>query len=177
MRTPVTSICLFLIVSIGYGCNNGTQTDASREDSSNLQTVQGDSLTSDNHTPGLALSTAGDFNGDGAADTASLHTSSTSQKYLEIKHGGKGSTIVFSDGKVLGTDFGNFNWVEEMNTIPKGTVIFPNVIDDEIVSEEQVPAGLKTKLKTDAIFLHVSEASGGGIVHWKNGKYVWVQQD
>lgn len=61
--------------------------------------------------------------------------------------------------------------------VKKGTKIWNNVVDGEIVSEDQVSETQKIILATDGIFIHVSEACGGGIIYFKNGKYVWVQQE
>ena len=55
--------------------------------------------------------------------------------------------------------------------------MWDNVIDGEIVGEDQVPDNKKIILPADGIFVHVDESSGGGIIYYKNGKYVWLQQD
>ena len=81
------------------------------------------------------------------------------------------------NGKDFGTDFPDFNWVGQFDVVGKGTKIWDNVIDGEIVVEEQVPNSKKIILQTDGIFLHVDEASGGGIIYYKTEKYAWVQQD
>jgi glutamate/tyrosine decarboxylase-like PLP-dependent enzyme len=55
--------------------------------------------------------------------------------------------------------------------------VWDNVIDGEIVGEDQIPDSKKIVLPTDGIFVHVDEASGGGIIYYKKGEYVWIQQD
>jgi hypothetical protein len=120
----------------------------------------------------------GHFNPDQTLDTAILvRHKSTGKDALFIKHGGTDKSFLLIKGKDVGTDFPDFNWVGQFEILRKGTKVWDNVIDGEIVGEDQVPENRKVILKTDGIFVHVDEASGGGIIYYKNGKYVWVQQD
>lgn len=120
----------------------------------------------------------GYFNPDDILDTAILvRHKSKSKDALFIKHGGTNKSFLLKNGKDVGFDFPDFNWVGQFEVIRKGTKVWDNVIDGEIVGEGQVPNDKKTILPTDGIFVHVDEASGGGIIYYKNGKYVWVQQD
>ena len=120
----------------------------------------------------------GYFNEDNVLDTAILiRHKLTSKDVLFIKHGGTNKTFLLKNGKAVGTDFPDYNWVGQFEVINKGTKVWRNVIDGEIVGEDQVPESEKFILKTDGIFIHVDEASGGGIIYYKNGKYVWVQQE
>ncbi|MBA3674244.1 MAG: hypothetical protein H0W75_04680 [Chitinophagaceae bacterium] len=120
----------------------------------------------------------GYFNQDKTLDTAVLiRNKSTGKDALLIKHGGTEKSFLLKKGKDVGTDFDDFNWVGQFAVTKKGTKVWDNVIDDEIVGEDQVPESKKYILKTDGIFVHVDEASGGGIIYFTNGKYVWVQQD
>jgi hypothetical protein len=120
----------------------------------------------------------GYFSPDNVLDTAILiRHKSTGKDALFIKHGETDKLFLLRSGKDIGTDFPDFNWVGQFQVVTKGTKVWDNVIDNEIVGEEQVPDNKKTTLKTDAIFVHVDEASGGGIIYYKNDQYVWVQQD
>lgn len=120
----------------------------------------------------------GYFNTDDILDTAILvRHKSTGKDALFIKHGGTAKSFLLKKGKDVGTDFDDFNWVGQFAVTKKGTKVWDNVIDDEIVGEDQVPESNKFVLKTDGIFVHVDEASGGGIIYYKNGKYAWVQQE
>jgi hypothetical protein len=127
------------------------------------------------HQPFLVT---GHFNADFILDTAIIvRHKSTGKDALFIKHGGNNKSFLLTNGKDVGTDFGDFNWVGQFEVVKKGTKVWDNVIDGEIVGEEQVPDNRKITLPTDGIFVHVDEASGGGIIYYKNGKHVWVQQD
>jgi len=120
----------------------------------------------------------GYFNPDDIWDTAIIvRNKSTGKDALFIKHGGTDKSFLLKNGIDVGTDFLDFNWVEQFEVIKKGAKVWNNVIDGEIVDEDQVPDSKKFILSTDGIFVHVDEASGGGIIYFKNGKYVWVQQD
>jgi hypothetical protein len=120
----------------------------------------------------------GYFNPDDILDTAILiRHKSAGKDALFIKHGGTDRSILLKNGKDVGSDFPDFNWVGQFEIKKKGTKIWNNVIDGEIVGEEQVPENKKITLKTDGIFVHIDEGGGGGIIYFKNGKYVWVQQD
>lgn len=145
----------------------------------------------DNTIPGYGLDTSyrlstthtpykvtGHFNEDNLLDTALLVRHSTTAKdALLIIHGGTNNTILLRHGKDVGVDFDDFNWVGQFEIIAKGTVIWNNVVDGEIVGEDQVSDDKKILLQTDAIFVHEDEWGGGGIIYLEKGKYVWVQQD
>jgi hypothetical protein len=120
----------------------------------------------------------GYFNPDDILDTAIIiRHKSTGKDALFIKHGGTDQSFLLKNGKGVGTDFDDFNWVGQFAVIKKGTRVWDNVRDDEIVGEDQVPENKKFFLQTDGVFVHVDEASGGGIIYLKNGKYAWVQQE
>lgn len=127
------------------------------------------------HQPYLVT---GYFNTDNILDTAIIiRHKSTGKDALFIKHGGTEQPFLLKDGNSVGSDFADYNWIGQFEVVKKGTKIWDNVIDGEIVGEDQVPDSKKIILLTDAIFVHVDEASGGGIIYYKNGKYVWIQQD
>jgi len=120
----------------------------------------------------------GYFNLDKLLDTAILiRHKLTGKDALFIKHGGTDKYFLLKNGKDLGSDFEDFNWVGQFEKVKKGTKIFNNVIDGEIVGEKNVPEKKKFILKTEGILLHEEEGGGGGIIYFKNGKYVWLQQD
>jgi hypothetical protein len=120
----------------------------------------------------------GYFNPDNILDTAIIiRHKSTGKDALFIKHGGTDQSLLLKNGKGVGTDFDDFNWVGQFAVTKKGTKVWDNVLNDEIVGEDQVPDNKKFFLQTDGIFIHVDEASGGGIIYFKNGKYAWVQQE
>ena len=127
------------------------------------------------HKPYLVT---GYLNADDILDTAILvRHKSTGKDALFIKHGKKNKIFLLQEGKDLGTDFPDFNWVGQFEIIKKGTKVWDNVITGEIVGEEKVPDNKKIILPTDGIFVHVDEASGGGVIYFNKGKYKWIQQD
>lgn len=120
----------------------------------------------------------GYFNPDTVLDTAVLvNHKSTGKDALFIKHGRTNQTYLLKNGRDVGNEFDDFNWVGEFAITKKGTKVWDNVVNGEIVGEDQVPETRKFILRTDGIFVHVDEASGGGIVYFKNNKYAWVQQE
>jgi len=132
-------------------------------------------VISKEHTPFMVT---GFFNQDQTLDTAILIRHKSSGKdALFIKHGGTAKSFLLKKGKDVGTEFDDFNWVGEFAITQKGTKVWDNVLDGEIVGGDQVPESKKFILKTDGIFVHVDEASGGGLIYFKNGKYFWVQQE
>jgi len=120
----------------------------------------------------------GFFNPDDILDTAILiRHKSKGKDALFIKHGRTSQTYLLKNGKDVGSEYEDFNWVGEFLVTKKGTKVWNNIVNDEIAGEEQVPENKKFILKTDGIFVHADEASGGGIIYFKNKKYAWVQQE
>ncbi|RYE25368.1 MAG: hypothetical protein EOP45_04855 [Sphingobacteriaceae bacterium] len=127
------------------------------------------------HKPFILI---GYFNQDKILDTAILIKQKKNRKdALFIKHGGTHEFFLLKDGKDLKTNFNDFNWVGQFEIIKKGTKIWNNVIDGEIIGEDQVPNNRKIILQTDGILVHEDEGGGGGIIYFKKGRYIWVQQD
>lgn len=188
MRQIFGLFFLFLIVACGdktqtsNKTNIGTVakvTDTIKQQTSstifNQYAIDSSYEISKQHTPFMVT---GYLNFDDVLDTAILiRHKSTGKDALFIKHGSTDKVFLLKKGKDVGTDFSDFNWVGQFQLVQKGTKIWNNVIDGEIVSEDQVPENSKIILTTDGIFLHLDEGSGGGIIYYKNGKYVWVQQD
>jgi hypothetical protein len=120
----------------------------------------------------------GYFNADDILDTAILvRHKSTGKDALFIKHGGTNKSFLLRNGKDVGSDFDDFHWVGQFEVMKKGKKVWNNVVDGEIVGEDQVLDSKKITLMTDGIFVHEDEGGGGGIIYFKNGKYIWVQQD
>ena len=188
MRQILALLLLFKILS----CSERTQTKKTTTvDTAGIvtDTINQQTLSTVNNQYGFdstyrfsnedkPLIITGYFNPDSILDTAIIiRHKSTGKDALFIKHGGPDKSFLFTSGKEVGTDFNDFSWVGQFEVVKKGTKVWDNVIDDEIVNEDQVPDNKKITLPTDGIFVHVDEASGGGIIYYKNGKYVWVQQD
>ncbi len=105
-----------------------------------------------------------------------LQEKRTRKNALLIKHGNTSSYLLFKTGKELGQSFSDFNWANTFVLVKKGKQVWNNVRNGEIVSKDQVDKSRIITLKTDAIYLHENEG-GGGIIYFKDGKYVWIQQD
>lgn len=188
MRQVFGPLLLFSIVACGdeTQTTNSTTVDTANKVTdttmqqtsnsvSNLYRLDTTYEVSNDHQPFIVT---GYFNADDILDTAILvRHKLTGKDALFIKHGRTDKSYLLKNGKDLGTDFDDFNWVGQFSVTKKGTEIWDNVIDGEIVGEDQVPENRKIILKTDGIWVHVDEASGGGIIYYKNGKYAWVQQD
>lgn len=188
MRQIFGLLGLFLIVACGDRTQttntNTVDTTLKVTDTTKLETSQAvlkqygfDSTYefSKTHQPFLVT---GYFNADDILDTAILvRQKSTGKDALFVKHGMTDKSFLLKKGKDVGADFSDFNWVGQFEVVRRGTKVWDNVIDGEIVSEDQVPDSKKMILPTDGIFVRVEEASGGGIIYYKDKKYVWVQQD
>jgi len=188
MRKIFELLFLFSIAACGDGTQttNTTKVDAAAEatdttkhetspTASDLYGLDTAYDLSKEHQPFLVT---GHFNPDKILDTAILvRHKSTGKDALFIKHGGTDKSLLLKNGKDVGNDFDDFNWVGQFEIMKKGRTIWNNVADGEIVGEDQVPADRKITLRTDGIFIHEDEGGGGGIIYFKNGKYVWVQQD
>jgi hypothetical protein len=120
----------------------------------------------------------GYFNTDDILDTAILvRHKSTVKDALFIKHCGTDKSFLLKNGKDVGSDFDDFPWVGQFEVMKKGSKVWSNVVDGEIVGDDQVPENKRITLQTDGIFIHEDEGGGGGIIYCRNGKYVLVQQD
>jgi len=120
----------------------------------------------------------GFFDADDILDTAILvRHKSTGKDALFVKHGGTDKSFLLKNGKDVGSDFDDFHWVGQFEVLKKGRKVWNNVVDGEIVGEDQVPDNKKIILPHDGIFIHEDEGGGGGIIYFKNGRYIWVQQD
>lgn len=141
----------------------------------NLYGYDSSYIISKTHKPYIVT---GYFNSDNSLDTVIIVRNKKSGKdALLIKHSNKEEIFLIKRGNVLNSNFVDFNWVETFEKVERGTKIWNNVVNGEIVGEDQVAEKDKILLKTDAILLHVDEASGGGVLFYKNGNYHWIQQD
>ncbi len=121
----------------------------------------------------------GYFNEDQTLDTAKIvrHLINGTHAIM-ILYGNKKGVDLIKSGRDAGLDDDeDFSWVELFEVVKKGSKVWNNVINGEIVSEGQVPEHEKVTLKTDGIYMHLEESCGGGIILYRNGKYKWIQQD
>jgi hypothetical protein len=119
-----------------------------------------------------------DMDGDKRKDTVQLVLNTSNYKYgLAIKFGNKKTKYLGMGEDVLGRGFDDLEWVGIFEKVPKGEVIYNNVIGGEIITEEQVDEKDKIKLHNDGILIHQLEFCGGGIIYFEKGKLKWVQQE
>ena len=188
MRHIFGLLSLFSIVA----CGDGTQTS----NTTTVDTAAKVTNTTKNESPYIVSNSydfdtayqvskehqpfmvTGYFNPDKILDTAILvRHKSTGKDALFIKHGGTNKSFLLKSGKDVGADFDDFHWVGQSEVVKKGRKVWNNVVDGEIIGEDQVPDNKKIALENDGIFIHEDEGGGGGIIYFKEGKYVWVQQD
>ncbi|WP_140621635.1 hypothetical protein [Pontibacter mangrovi] len=117
----------------------------------------------------------GDFDGDEREDVAFLIiNSATDEKGVMILHQNeRNSFSVFGAGTEF-AEMRNLNWVEVFEKVDAGKSVAPTLIDEEtgdILGDDLENA---VPLKSDAIFIHVAEACGGGIIYKKDNGYGWI---
>jgi hypothetical protein len=105
----------------------------------------------------------GDYDGDGALDTAVLVRNKSSRKAgIAIVHGRTPAVALLGAGQDLeGMD--EFDWMDAWSSQPKGAVGIG-------VGEEQALA-----LKGDAILAIKTEAASG-LIYWDGKRFAWYQQ-
>ena len=116
----------------------------------------------------------GDFNGDKKTDFASIVKNKRNQKIgvLIIHNSGNKESFVFGAGKEVDqmTDLG---WIEVFETLPKGEIVSPTLVDEEtgdIIGQDE---NQNFKLIGNGIYMSVEESRGGGIIFWNGKEYKW----
>ncbi|WP_179333046.1 hypothetical protein [Winogradskyella costae] len=116
----------------------------------------------------------GDFNGDGKEDFAST--------LINLENGNFGVLIIHNNEKTDYSIFGagneingikNLDWIETIETLPKGQVISPTLVDKEtgdIIGQDE---SQNFKLIGNGIYMGVEESHGGGIIFWNGKEYKW----
>lgn len=87
--------------------------------------------------------------------------------------------VIFGAGQEA-FEMDDFSWLGIFEKVDKESTIEPNwneETDDFYHEGDVIPEDEIVKLQTDAIFLHVAEACGGGFIYWKDGKYNWMQNE
>jgi len=113
---------------------------------------------------------AADFNGDGITDKAFLKIENETSGII-IQHGKTNELVRIGFGKSFGSwkDF-DCNWVNHW------ALVEDKETSETIVGEDGDIAGSqKVELQNPSILLEADEV-GGGLITFKNGKYVWVHQ-
>lgn len=119
-----------------------------------------------------------DMDGDKRKDTVKLVQNTANAKYgIAFEFGNGRSEYLGMGSDVLEQGLFDLEWVGIFKKVSKEEIIWNNVIDGEIVTEDQIPEEDKIKLPFDGILIHQLESCGGGIIYWKDGELFWVQQE
>ena len=116
----------------------------------------------------------GDFNADQNEDFASV--------VKNLDNGFHGVLIVHNNDKLEYFLFGagneingmkDLDWIDIFEIIPKGKIIAPTLVDTETGDIIGPDESQQFRLLGNGIFMHIEEASGGGILYWTGEKYEW----
>jgi hypothetical protein len=181
----LSGIILLFVFLFVYGFERGRDPKLPKEDIQQKDTITTEKKSlkdidtlqiSQIHKPNYIVC---DLDGDSIKDSVLLVMNTRNKKYgLKIVFGNGRIDYLGMGNNVLGQDFDDFDWVGEFRKIDKGKICWNNV-DTEglILTDEQILEKDKIKLPNDGIFVHQSEACGGGIIYLKNGKYEWIQRE
>lgn len=128
------------------------------------------------HIKNPSFAIKGDFYGDQAEDVAVLLTQKGIVSICILNLGPNYGYHILGTGSDGSELAGNYDWAGIFKTVKKGEVLWSNYVDD-FRSLEDVPQNEKVKLQYNAIYVHASEACGGGFIFWKDGKFNWLQQE
>jgi hypothetical protein len=182
---------LWTVLVLMTACTRATETSSVTPDTTEVQlttepgTVQVDGQTNfpdfvkNTNLPDTFLIDVdnviyGDFNADQKEDFASIVTNLKNgfQGVLIIHNQDQQEYLVFGAGQEI-NGMKNLDWIDMFSTIPKGEIIAPTLVNEEtgdIIGADETKA---FRLLGNGIFMHVDEASGGGILFWTGDKYDW----
>lgn len=179
MKQIIVILGLTLLTLTSYNDKQAETGKVEIEMTNKTTTVQnvGDTIIiSERHHPNFILC---DLDGDNLSDTVKIVLNSKNEKYgLKIIFGNKKMEYLGLGKDVLGQGFDDMIWVGVFEKAPKGEIYFNNINDEgEIIGEDEIKESDKIKLPNDGIFIHETEACGGGIIYLNNGKFEWIQQE
>lgn len=133
-------------------------------------------VLSEKHNPNVVFC---DMDGDNRMDTVHIVQNTKNNKYgLKVTFGNEEIAYLGMGQDILGQGFDDIDWVGIFEKAPKGEVYYNNVNDEgEIISEEEVNESDKIKLPNDGVFIHQTEACGGGVIYLNKGEFEWIQQE
>ena len=108
-----------------------------------------------------------DFNGDGNVDKAIIKKNKETSGII-ITHGETNEEIKFGFGQRI-ANLTEFNWVDFWDLL-KDSETYEIVIEDAEIKGDR-----KVMLENPSIVVRKEEA-GGGLITFKEGKYVWIHQ-
>ncbi len=158
-------------ISVSHKDTNSIKIFTRNDTSKKLNISKTDSLFlgefEDFKTYKLTDSLRADFNGDKISDVAYITQNIKKQIFIIDGHNKIKTEIGFD--KSFGDMKGNFNWVDFWGITNDHLTYEIKVKDGEVVGES------KTILQNPSIFVRKDEV-GGGVITFKNGKYIWVHQ-
>lgn len=109
-----------------------------------------------------------DFNGDGRKDTAQFRKTEE-EACVIISHGGSSEQIVLGCGNELDGIGDDFSWVDEWGILLDRSTFEVKFENDEVAGSEEV-------LLDNPGIVVTKKESGGGVITFKNRKYIWIHQ-
>uniref|UniRef100_UPI00404ADB92 hypothetical protein n=1 Tax=Flavobacterium sp. TaxID=239 RepID=UPI00404ADB92 len=115
-----------------------------------------------------------DFNGDDKIDFAAVVKNKKNQKtgVLIIQNSENNENFVFGAGKEV-DQMTDLAWIEVFETLPKGQMVSPSLVDEEtgdIIGQDE---SQNFKLIGSGLYMSVKESHGGGIIFWNGEEYKW----
>lgn len=108
-----------------------------------------------------------DFNGDGKLDQAVFENNNLTSGII-IHHGGSGTNVVIGFGEPF-AHLTDFNWVDYWGLVYDSETYEIVIEDNNSINDRRV------KLDHPSIVVRKEEV-GGGLITFKDGKYVWIHQ-
>ena len=109
-----------------------------------------------------------DLNGDGIAETMTFSKGSTKAGLL-IQDGKTGDEVKIGMGEALEPIGDDLGWVDFWG------ITYDKTAGEVIVKDSEIVGGRDISLEHPSIILRKAE-EGGGLITYKNGKYIWVHQ-
>lgn len=108
-----------------------------------------------------------DFNGDGKLDQA-VFDGKNETSGIVITHGETSEKIKIGFGELF-AHLTDFNWVDYWG------LVFDSETYEIVIEDDEIIGGKEVKLDNPAIVLRKEEV-GGGLITFKEGKYIWIHQ-
>ena len=109
-----------------------------------------------------------DLNGDGISETTKFLTEGEKAGLL-IKDGRTGDEVKIGMGETLEPIGDDLSWVDFWG------ITYDKTTGETVVKDSEIVGGRDISLEHPSIILR-KEEEGGGLITFKNGKYIWVHQ-
>ena len=120
-----------------------------------------------------------DLDGDKLQDSVIIITNPVNKKEgFRIVYANKTTDTIGMGREVMGQGFDEISWAGIFEKAPKGEKYVNNVDENgEFLDIEEIPEKDWITLPNDAIYIHMVESCGGGIIYLDKGEYKWIQQE